>query len=267
MGDVQNRQSNYVQPFEFDGSGYDRDNETFLQDAGRATALAEFTVVGQIGSSEKWQPLTDVDPVLTPAELACAANGGDLAAYQAVSDGEFSFTVNGKVIDVTGVNTSSIAVLADIANVITIVALGRFIVQYDIANDNFYFIAPGSGVRSTITVLGAVSGGSGTDISGASFLNGAAGTATQGTGADGSNLPAGIIRTSITAAALVAGDVTGIRVTVGGKDGVAVDRDQIVLENSLTLATVIPSTQKTIEMALRDLGIFMADTVAISSPS
>jgi len=90
---------------------------------------------------------------------------------------------------------------------------------------------------------------------------------------DGSNKPAGIyVGPVITEAAIVAGDVTLDQdsVIIGGMATV-VDKNRIVLENSLTLATDIDyidtggnnGSLGTIEQLLRNIGIFMGDIVNI----
>lgn len=69
--------------------------------------------------------------------------------------------------------------------------------------------------------------------------------------------PVGLLMATIDAADIVAGDVTNQKLLVGGN--IQVDEDKIVLENSLTLASLITvptGAQKTIRQALQDLGIF-----------
>lgn len=149
-------------------------------------------------------------------------------------------------------------------DVINEAAAGRFFVLYD--GTAFSFFSTTLGVGSSVSVLTAVSGGGGTDISGAGYLNGltGTGTATAGTGGDGSTLPTGIILNSIPTASLVAGDVAGNLVLLGGN--VICDTDQVVLENSLTLNDVVISLSKTLSRALEDRGIWLTDTIDISSP-
>jgi len=241
-------------PF-FQGDAKGMIDQTIKQDAGRTIPLAPNTLLAQIAASEKWVPLTDVDPALTAAKLVCGANGGNLAAWQAINDGEFSITVDGEVLDIIGLDTSGIAALTEIVDLLQNLVLGKFIVFYDVLNDTFRFLSTKLGTESTITVLSAVAGGAGTDISGAAGLNGAAavGTATQGTGGD-EDLPSGIYRGSaITAAAIVAGDVTGNDIIVGGP--IIIDETGLVIENSLTLGDVVVKTGKTIRATLIALGL------------
>jgi hypothetical protein len=252
--------TNYA--FILSGSPYSREAETIAQDAGRSAALAPFTVMALNPATNKWVPLTDVAPALTSAFLVCGANGGNLAAWQAVSDGEFSFTVDGEVINVTGIDTSSITALTQIVDILQNAVIGKANVYYDVLNDTFRFESKTQGTLSTITVLSAVSGGSGTDISGASFLNGASGTgtATQGTGGGGVDIPQGIyLGGSITAAELVAGDVVNRPILIGG--ACTVDSSLVVLENSLAVTDIVEARNETIRGVLASKGIFLEDTI------
>lgn len=69
--------------------------------------------------------------------------------------------------------------------------------------------------------------------------------------------PVGLLFQTVAAADIVAGDVDDQKLLVGGN--IRVDEDKIVLENSLTLASLITvpaGGQKTIRQALQDIGIF-----------
>lgn len=80
---------------------------------------------------------------------------------------------------------------------------------------------------------------------------------------DGLHIPKGIFMgDALTAAAIVAGDVDDQPIIIGGN--VYVDENQIVLEGSATLDTVI-STGDTIRNELLKLGIISEDTIDISS--
>lgn len=263
---VQGSLNNTNVAFRRAGEGRMKDNETIEQDAGRSAALAQYTVMGQKASSRKWVPLTDVSPTLTPAKLVCGAAGTNLAGFQAVTDGEFAFTVDGVLINIIGLDWSAIAALDEVVDTINAQAAGRFTAIWDSKTAAVTFVSNSSGVLSTITVLSAVSGGSGTDVSGAGFLNGltGTGTATQGTGGDGSDLPTGIyMGEDIAAADIVAGDVTARMILVGG-NGIY-DKNQVVLENSLALTDVVEARVQTIESVLQDRGIWLQDTLDISS--
>lgn len=89
---------------------------------------------------------------------------------------------------------------------------------------------------------------------------------TNAAATDGSAIPQGIyIGDPITAAAIVAGDIADAFILVG-KD-VTVDVNQVVVENSLTLDTVITvgtTDLRTTRDHLANRGIFTEETVDIS---
>lgn len=238
------------------GSGNSRDDETILQDAGRSAVLATFTVMAKKASDLKLIPLTDINPALTSAKMVCGTNGGNAAAYIAVSDGAFKINVDGSLLDITGIDFSGITLLKEVEEILNEAADGRFKVLFDRGNDIFTFVSNKQGLPgSSITVLTA--GSAGTDISGASFLNGltTVGTVTAATGEASASIPAGIyFGNEILAATIVAGDVTNQKLLVGGN--IQLDEDKIILENSLTLSSVIAATGQTIEQHLQELGIF-----------
>jgi len=256
-----------------------RNQETFLTDGSRAADLEPYTVVAK-NSDGKWVPLGDVDVVQTSAFLTCGALEGNLAAWNTdgggVTDGEFVITVDGEEIEITGLDFSSITALTEIANVINSHAsvTGKFrCVDVDGVGGSFRFESLKKGTpNSSITVLSAVPGGSGTDISAASTtgLNGASGTGTvtDATGDNFSTVPAGIyIGTAIASADLVSGDVTKKQVCVGGSF-VYVDKNQLVFENSqaLTDTITVNGINKTVEDYLvNHLGIIAVDAVAMSA--
>ena len=278
----------------------------------------------------------------TSGKMVCGANGGNLGAYQAVGDGEFSIIVDGTVRDITGIVLTSVVALTDVVGILSTACAGLVDVEYDALGDVFTFVSRSTGATSSASVLTAVSGGSGTDISGASFLNGltavgtptagtgstfkladiadviqaetagyldvlydeqadvftfvskttglvstitvlsavAAGagtdisgsgflnglaaTLTQGDGYDGTEIPSGVILETIEAADLVSGDVTDIKVGIGGS-AVVFREGFLVLENSLTMASVVESQNKTIERLLREISIYPQETQAIES--
>lgn len=254
--------TNSTFPWDLGGLGKVHDDKTILQDAGRAAVLAFLTVMAEKQSDGKLIPLTDVVPTLTSASLACGVNGGAVAAYQN-ADSEFAINIDGTLTDIQ-VDMTAIVALTDIASAINTISVPLGVLcSYNEETNTFYFSSLKQGLPdSTITVLTAVAGGSGTDISGATHLNGltAVGTVTAATGEVTSSIPAGILMSDdITAAALVAGDVTN-KVLLVGSDKM-IDEDLIILENSLTLASIVVSTGKTIRQHLELLGIYPRKSV------
>ena len=82
---------------------------------------------------------------------------------------------------------------------------------------------------------------------------------TDETATDGTELPQGILMKALTAAEIVAGDVVDVPILIKG----TVDEQQLVIENSKTLATEITSQQLTVERYLGGAGIYVRDTTAI----
>jgi len=234
--------------------------QTIKQDAERVSDLLFLTLMAQNLSTLKWVPFTENNPALSPASLQCGANGGNLAAYQAVGDGSFKISVDGSLLDITGIVLTGVAALTDIAAIINIALAGRAFCFYDEVGDSFTFISPKQGLPgSSIGVLTA--GSAGTDISGAGFLNGLSGTGvvTAAAGGDGEDIPAGLyLGQDIATADIVAGDVAGKSILRG--KSVELDEDKIVLENGMTFDTVITKTGKTVKSHLADLGIYPVPT-------
>jgi len=259
---VDSTQTNY--PFFLPGLHVHAINDAeFAQDSARVTGtkgdILAHTVVSKIGSADQWVPLTEVLKAETAAKAVCGANGGNLAAWQAVGDGEFSIDIDGTTRDVTGIVTTAVVALIDLPGIIAAAISSFAFVEYDALGDVFTFVSKATGIASTISVLSAVSGGAGTDISGSGFLNGTAATLTQGTGYDGSEIPLGILLEGISDAAIAAADVSGVSVAVMGPT--KFDASQIVLDQgTLTLASVVGSQNLTVGDLLRTLGFIAQDT-------
>ncbi|NIA28330.1 MAG: DUF3383 family protein [Actinobacteria bacterium] len=100
-----------------------KDNETFLQDAGRVAALAQFTVVARRQSDLKLIPLTDLSPALTPAFMTCGAIGGTAAEFAALTDAELSIDVNGETIELADMDMSGLDSVSDTPGYLTCAAL------------------------------------------------------------------------------------------------------------------------------------------------
>lgn len=122
----------------------------------------------------------------TAGFYTCGTNGVNMAGWQAVTDGTGTFTINGVEIDLTGLDFSNGVTFDDIADTINYAANGRFTVLYDWKLNIFKVVSNTTGETSTVIALTAE--GTGTDITAAGFLNGAAaGAATPGTGGEGTN--------------------------------------------------------------------------------
>jgi hypothetical protein len=263
---------NTNKPFYLGGSPVVRGQETLAQDGSRAAVLAPYTVLAK-NSAGKWAPLADVDVVQTAAYMTCGAIAGNLAAWQAIDAGEFSITVDGEVLNVTGLNFTGITALGQIVNVINASAtLTGKVVCVDTTGlgGPFRFVSASKGLgRSSVTALSAVSGGTGDNISGGTVgLNGLSGTVVAATGDIYTTIPAGIyVGSEIAAATLVAGDVTKKQVLVGGFPAY-VDKNQLVFENSQALTSVIKvnGLAVTVEDHLfNNLGIIAIDSVAMDA--
>jgi hypothetical protein len=231
------------------------------QDAGRTEALAQFTVMAQNPVSGKFIPLTDVDIPATAASLVCGTLGGDEEDFDDITAGSFKITVNGTEIPMTGLNFSAVTSIFDVAEVIDAAAAGRFRCRCN--GTAMVFTTMNAGSETTISVLSAA--GSGTDISGSGFLNGLTGTGvvTAGTGPDGEDIPSAIyVGDDIDASDIAAGDISDAAMLVGAA---FVDKNQLVLENSLALTSEVKSMHMSVESILQMRGLFMEDTVDISS--
>jgi len=255
-----------------------RSNETFAQDTNRGTtALEPFTVVAK-NSAGKWVPMSDTDAVQTSAYLTCGTTAGAYTSWDDVTDGEFTITVDGETINVTGLNFSTVTDVNQIAEVISSNAkvAGKFrCVNVDGIGTSVRFESLKKGLgASSISVLSAVPEGSGTDISTGTTLGldgrtgAGGGVVTAATGDAYTAIPAGIyIGTEITGAALVAGDVTKKQVLVGGFPAY-VDKNQLVFEGSQTLASLITANgvyQTVEDYLVNQLGIIAVDSVAMDA--
>jgi hypothetical protein len=87
---------------------------------------------------------------------------------------------------------------------------------------------------------------------------------TDETATDGTQIPTGILLASLTEAEIQAGDVVDVPILVGRM--LTVDRDQLVIENSKTLDTIVnvpTNLNKSVEELLRWTGIFMGYTIPV----
>ncbi|MBL4769537.1 MAG: DUF3383 family protein [Rhodobacteraceae bacterium] len=111
--------------------------------------------------------------------------GTDLAGFTPVTDGEFEISIDGDAQDILALDFSSDTDLDDVAATIQTglqaVGSGGFTAATATIVDNQLRITSGTtGDLSTVTVLSSVSGGLGTDISGAAFLNATVGSVVPG---------------------------------------------------------------------------------------
>jgi hypothetical protein len=84
---------------------------------------------------------------------------------------------------------------------------------------------------------------------------------------DGTQRPAGILMKALTELELEAGDIASVPILIGNA---LVDKDQVILENSVTLATIITVPTNgaiSVEDELRRIGIFVTDTVDTTEPA
>lgn len=131
-------------------------------------------------------------PIVSPqaysaAYLLCGSSPTTtIGTWTAVTDGEFTVTIDGTSYDITGIDFSSgVTTLADVASTvqtaIRAATSGSEVVRYDTGSTRFVIISGSTESTSQVSVLSAVSGGGGTDISGAgtAFLDGDSGAADE----------------------------------------------------------------------------------------
>lgn len=90
--------------------------------------------------------------------------------WKAITDGEFAATIDAGLVELTGLDFSSVTSLDDVASVID-TALGVNGDCYFLIN-RFNINSGTTGAASTITLLSTVAAPAGTDISGSNFLDG-----------------------------------------------------------------------------------------------
>ncbi len=257
---VQSYVNNETTSFIRQGMAVTKDNAVIAQDATRSAALAPFTVLTQNISTLKYGPLNELDFV--PGKLVCGESGGLVGDYNMVTDGSFKITADGIDYDITGLDFQLALTMTDVTDIITAAMGGAVNVVYDASvgtNGAFSFVSKNVGIHSSVSLLTA--GSAGTDISGASYLNGltGTGTVTAGTG----ERPAAIyLGPSIAAADLVAGDISDVLILLGF--GVFVDEDQLIFENSLTMDSPLLPFGVTVRGDLQRVGILGGQTIDIT---
>ena len=123
MTTLQAQETQNTEGFWLSGDFKWKDNETFLQDAGRAAVLAKFTAVARRSSDLKLVPLTDLSPALTSAFMTCGAIGGTAAEFAALTDAELSIDVNGETIELADMDMSGLDSVLDTPGYLTCAAL------------------------------------------------------------------------------------------------------------------------------------------------
>lgn len=117
---------------------------------------------------------------------AAVLSGGVLASgdktiskFTAVSDGSFKLTINGTVKEVTGVDLSAVATLADVAAAVTAKLTALATVAWSDAGNRFIVTTLATGASATLTVATAASAG--TDLGILMKLTAAGAAVVQGT--------------------------------------------------------------------------------------
>jgi len=178
-----------------------------------------------------------------------------VAVWADISDGEFSITIDGVVRELTGLDFSMVTSLDDVASVID-TALGANGDCYYLVN-RFNINSRTTGESSTISLLTTVASPSGTDISGANFLDGAtlAGPSNLG----GSILSQGQVAEDFSAALEAIEEVNSDWAAMGA---LAKFRDTAVIDD---MADEIESRRKIFLIATNDANTTVLGSTATSS--
>lgn len=146
------------------------------------TASGDITV---LEDARTFITIVDIRPDAA-AYLTCGTAGTSTpATWAAITDGEFTVTIDGTSRDITAIDFTGDASMTDVAATIQAriraITSGSEVVIWD--TDHFVITSGITGSESEISVLSAVGGGVGTDISDTGFMNGRTGngTATAGT--------------------------------------------------------------------------------------
>jgi len=242
---VQQESLNSTVPFiRFPNPGAVKSDATILQDAGRVATMAQYTVMGYQVSAV---------PATGTADVGNTGDGA-VTAVAKLSDGKSAI-----------IGSYNLECTAAVANG------GTFKLEDPHGNliaGNLVMTA-GAGVATFFEAGGltfTITDGAADFIVGDKFAIVVTSVAKYvpltAVGVNGEASVAGIyIGDDILAATLVASDVTD---AVMLKGDAYFDKNQLVLENSLTLASVLPSG-KTVEQELAALGLLAEDTIDISS--
>jgi hypothetical protein len=200
---LQERNVNNIAIFTNDTPGFVDEVKIYRNALETPTDFGSTTLTHKIVNnifSQNPNPLTgDGYVAVVPLLSAVSATQGDfvttdisanLAAFLLISDGEFAITLNGTASDITGLDFTNASTLAEVAAVIQRKLTNVFVTASSTA---ITFTSKQFGTSSAIT-FAAVGGGVGTDLTGASYLNTSAGTASSGTASTGETIEDAITR-------------------------------------------------------------------------
>lgn len=137
--------------------------------------------------------------VIIPLQSAVSATAGDFtstdisaneADIKLVTDGDLQVTINGVDYDLTALNFTNADDFDDIATILQ----GRLVDATVTATANGIKIESKKVGADSDVVIGSVAGGSGTDMSGAGYFDGAGGTETSGVNSSGETILDAITR-------------------------------------------------------------------------
>lgn len=148
---------------------------TNTETAAQATAI--FAQSPNILNNDGYLIIAPYQNVTTAGTLTTADLSGNLTALEEVSDGDLTVVVDGTTYTLTGIDLSSATGLEDIAEI-----LGNALTaaSVSVSGNSLVFTSNTTGTSSSVE-LQATSGGSGTDLYGTSYFDGASATATAGT--------------------------------------------------------------------------------------
>jgi hypothetical protein len=245
---VQGRTDFANYPFILSGVSFVRDSLTLLQDAGRATVLALYTIMARLAVTV---PTTGTGAVTNAAGIGTVTAVGlipGVGVFPRIGTWVLECTAavaNGgtfKLTDPGGNIVRSGLVITAGAGAATVFQLPEVGLKFTITDATTDF-----SVGETFTIAVTANG---------------KWVPFDADGVNGAEIPAGILMCdSVTAAALVAGDVTMQTMLVGGC--CVVDEDQIVIDDGVTTLSHQLTSGKTVREALQGLGIFTKGTLDI----
>lgn len=194
--------------------------------SGKPGALANFQAVGngqfkisKDGAADVVVKDINMTAAATAGEFESGSVSGNLVNFQGITDGEFSIDLDGGgAADVAGIDTSSATSFAGVASIIEAAVqaeagLSGVTVRYDSDTKKIVFVSDSTGTSSSV-VIAVAAAPSGTDLTGASYLNG--GVSEPGSAAGSVSSYADVataLQTAITAAG-----VSGVTVAYNATD-------------------------------------------------